>query len=248
MKSPKILHAALNPSVQKPRHSSLLLWAVLIMVMLSGLLYVGSQVKELRMEKPFVPANNPSPDLSESITSNPHKSVPLTFDKILATLKSQQLINPVLYKTHLILKSDGAHDDLQHRDALWQSGQRQFILIQATVRAGVDLSELTQQSLQVKSPAILHLPPARIQQTQIDRVTTYDVKTGQPSTVQMGLSLTSDQEKNIRTQIEQEFCQSGVLRTATEDTQQHVIELLDQMNVSLIVRVVEPIGCGPAAS
>ncbi len=249
MKSAKNFPTASNHAAQQPRHSSLLLWAVLIMVMLSGLVYLGSKVKEQRMEKPSVLSNSPSANAVQDTTiAHPQKSVPLTFERILASLKSQQQINPVIYKTQIIIKNDEANDTAQNHHSLWQSGQQQITLIKASVRAGVDLSELSSQSLKTKAPVTLHLPPARINLIQIDSVTVYDVKTGQPSTVQMGLSLTRDQEKNIKAQVEREFCQSEVLRTATEDTQQHVIALLDQMSVSMIVRVVEPVGCVQAAS
>ncbi|GAC1381110.1 MAG: hypothetical protein NVS3B3_24250 [Aquirhabdus sp.] len=252
MKSPKTFPSAPNQAASKPRHSSLLLWTVLIMVMLSGLMYLGSRVKEQRMAKSTTPSNpsqnNPLQDLPETTKATPQKSAPQTFESILATLKSQQLINPVVYKTSLILKSDAASSDTQNQDALWQSGQHQLSLIKATVHAGIDLSELTVQSLSTKSPATIHLPPARISHTQINNVTMYDVKTGLPSTVQMGLSMTSDQEKNIKAQVEREFCQSEVLQAATEDTRQHVIALLDAMKITMVVRVSEPVGCQQAAS
>lgn len=252
MKSPKSLHSALNYAAQKPRDSSLLLWAMLIMVMLSGLVFLGAKVKEQRMTKPSVATtivqNSPMQDFPATIKTRPKNSAPLTFEKILATLKSQQLINPVIYKSQMILKNGETSDVAQNHHALWQSGQQQLTLIKATVYAGVDLSELSVQSLSTKSPVTLHLPPARISLTHIDSVTLYDVKTGQPSTVQLGLSLTSDQEKNIKAQVEREFCQSEVLQTATEDTRQHVISLLDTIGVSMIVRVAESAGCQQTAS
>lgn len=252
MKSPKTFSPASNHAAQKPRHSSLLLWTVLIMVMLSGLVYLGSKVKEQRMVKPSVPSNNPSinsvKNFPETTATIPEKNVPLTVEKIIATLKSQQFINPVVYKTNLVLKSEVPSDDLQNHDALWQSGQQQLTFVKATVYAGIDLSELTVQSLTTNSLLTLHLPPARITLTKIDNVTMYDVKTGQPSTVQLGLSLTNEQEKNIKAHVEREFCQSEVLQAATEDTRQHVIALLDSMKTTMVIRVVEPAGCVQAAS
>lgn len=248
MKSPKNIYTAPNYAAQKPRHSSLLLWSVLIMVMLSGLLYLGSKVKQQRIVPPSAHSNPPSQNLSETTNAHPPQNMPLTFENILETLKSQQLFNPVVYKTSMILKDEATIDSTQNHDALWQQGQPQLTLIKATVRAGVDLSELTAQSLSRKSPVTLHLPPAHIALIQINNVTMYDIQTGKPSTVQLGLSLSSDQEKNIKAQIEHEFCQSEMLQTATEDTRQHVIALLDTMNVSMIVRVAEPVGCVQAAS
>lgn len=248
MKSPKNIYTAPNYAAQKPRHSSLLLWSVLIMVMLSGLLYLGSKVKQ----QPILPSsehsNHPSQNLPEMTNAHPQQNVPQTFENILETLKSQQLFNPVVYKTSMILNDVATIDLAQNHDVLWQQGQQQLTLIKATVRAGVDLSELTAQSLSRKSPVTLHLPPARITLIQINNVTMYDIKTGKPSTVQLGLSLSSDQEKNIKAQIEHEFCQSEALQTATDDTRQHVISLLGAMGVSMIVRVAEPVGCVQAAS
>ena len=247
MKPPKILSMSQNDDPQQ-EHSSLLPLAVLIMVMLSGLLYLGARVKQQPIEKTTVPVNHPVQNLPESTKANLQKSVPQSFEKIITTLKSQQLINPVMYKTIFFLKNEEVHDDTQSHAALWQQGQQQLTLIQATVYAGIDLSELTPQMLSTKSPITLYLPPARIILTQINNVTMYDVKTGQPSTVQMGLSLTRDQEKNIKAQVERQFCESEMLQTTTEDTRQHVISLLDAMNISIVVRVAEPVGCSKTAS
>lgn len=243
MKSPKNIHSVHNHATQKSRHSSLLLWAVLILVMLSGLLYLGSKVKQHGFEKPREPSQNP---LQHSIAAtNPHlpQNISPTFEKILTALQAQKTINPVVYKTSIVLTDELIKEASRNHAALWQQGQQKLTFVKATVRAGVDLSELTEQSLSTNSPKTLHLPAARMTSTQIDNVTVYDVKTGQPSTVQLGLSLTSDQEKNIKAQVEREFCKSEVLRTATEDTQQHVIALLDAMNIAMIVRVTEPFGC-----
>ncbi len=248
MKSPKTLHSAQNHPAQKPRHSSSLLWPLLILVMLSGLLYLGSRVRQQWIVKPFEHSNNPSQHLPTTTRTNMPPTLTPQFGNILATLKSQQLINPVVYKTKIVLTNDVIGDATQNHDALWQHGQQQLTFIQATIRAGVNLSELNEQSLSSKAPITLHLPPARITLIQIDNITMYDVKTGQPSTVQMGLSLTSDQEKNIKAQVEREFCQSEVLQATTEETRQHVISLLDAIKVSMVVRVTEPVGCKQTAS
>ncbi len=248
MKPPKTLHSALNHAVQKPRHSSLLIWAVLILVMLSGLLYLGSRVKQQRIVPPSEHSHDPSQHLPDATNTNLSQNLLPTFEKILATLQAQHVINPVVYKTSLVLTDVVTTEASQNHVALWQQGQQQLTFVKATVHAGVDLSELSVQSLTVKSPVTLLLPPARITLTQIDHVTLYDVRTGQPSTVQMGLSLTSAQEQAIKAQIEREFCQSEVLLTTTEDTRQHVISLLDAMNISMIIRVTEPVGCQKTSS
>lgn len=242
MKSLKNQHLPLNHS-QKSRDSSLLLWAILILVMLSGLLYLGSKVRQQRQLLPS--ERHTHPVQPSRITTG---TTSFSLDNILAMLQAQHVINPVVYKTKLLLPSDMTSDTVQNHDGLWQQGQRQLTLVKASISAGVNLSELTTQSLSMKSPATLYLPPVRITQTQIESITMYDVKTGLPSIVQMGLSLTNDQEKNIKAQIKQDFCQSEVLQTTTEDTRQHMISWLDSMKISLVVRVAEPVGCANAAS
>ncbi|GEM_PF-3228120 len=248
MKSPKTLYSTLNHAAQKPRHSSLLIWAVLILVMLSGLLYLGSRVKQQRIVPSSEPSHDPSQHLPGTINPNLPQNLSPNFEKIVSTLQAQHVINPVVYKTSLVLTDVVTTEANQNHVALWQQGQQQLNFVKATVHAGVDLSELSVQSLSMKPHVTLHLPPARITLTQIDNVTLYDVRTGQPSTVQMGLSLTSAQEQAIKAQIEREFCQSEVLQTTTEDTRQHVISLLDAMNISMIIRVTEPVGCQKTAS
>ena len=245
MLPPKILRTMQHHVVKEPKHSSLLLWTLLIMVILSGLVYLGAKMQQLRTEKPTASANSQiSTSPSEGLPQSDQPSV----EKILDVLKSQQWINPVVYKTQMALNDDAVSGTTRTHDALWQKDQQQLTMVKATVYAGINLGELTPRDWSGKPSTTLYLPPARIRQIQIDQVTMYDVKTGQASTVQLGLSLTSDQEKVIRAQVEREFCQSDVLQTATEDTRQHVISMLDTMKISTVVRVAEPIGCQTTAS
>lgn len=239
MKSPKPLYSASNHSGRKPSHSSALIWAVLIIVMLSGLLYLGFKMKQQQMIEPTSTLKK---------TSQPHLASLTPFEKTLATLQAQQLINPVVYKMSVVMADDMTIAATQNHAALWQQGQQQLTFVKATVRAGVNLSELTMKNLNLKPSATLNLPPARIILNQIDNITTYDIKTGLPSTVQLGLSLTSMQERAIKAQIEREICQSDLLQTTTEDARQYVIALLATMNVAMNVQAAEPVGCLPAAS
>ena len=238
MKSPKDIHTNLQSMAHKPIHSSLLIWAVLIMVMLSGLLYLGVKIKQQRIVE------------TDSTLKKPpqSRSSPTPFEKALATLQTQQLMNPVVYKVSVVMADEVTSDATQNHAALWQQGQQQLTFVKASVRAGVDLSELTMKNLNLKPSATLNLPPARIILNQIDNITTYDIKTGLPSTVQLGLSLTSAQERAIKAQIERQFCQSDLLKTTTENTRQHVMAILATMNITMNVQTADPVGCLLAAS
>jgi hypothetical protein len=227
-------------TAQKPIHSSLLIWMVLIMVMLSGLLYLGVKIKQQRIVEPSSTSKKPTQPLPSTN--------PISFEKALATLQAQQLIYPVVYKISVVMAGETTTDATQNPAALWEHGQQQLTFVKATVRAGVDLSELTMKNLNLKPSATLNLPPARIILNQIDNITTYDIKTGLPSTVQLGLSLTSAQERAIKAQIEHQFCQSDLLQTTTENTRQHVMAILATMNITMNVQAAESAGCLPAAS
>lgn len=240
---------SLHPSeLSKNHHSNLLIWALLFMVMLSGLVYLGMKMKQRRLEHPTVPLNTPLQHSAVNTQVKPSQYNVVQFENILAKLQGYKVSDPVVYKMSMVLNDDVKSSGNQDHIALWQQGQKQLTSVKATVHAGIDLGALNLQSLSTKPPVTIHLPPARITLIQIDHVTVYDVKTGQPSTVQLGLSLTNAQESAIKAQIEREFCRSEVLKTTTENTHRHVISLLNEMNLSIIVQVAEPMLCMQTAS
>lgn len=222
------------------RHSSLLLWVVLIMIMLSGMMYLGFKVNEQRA------LGSSSQGKKRLATSNSH-DVASTNVHLLQTLQAQSLVGNLIYKTKMILP-DVSQETAPNPDALWQQGQKQLTLVQATVHVAVDLSTLTLQSLTGKNATSIVLPPARVMTTQMDSLTSYDTKTGLPSTVQLGLSMTSTQQQDIELQIEHDLCASGVLQAATEDARQRVVALLASARMSKTVMTTDPVLCRKNAS
>lgn len=223
------------------RHSSLLLWVVLIMIMLSGVMYLTYKVNEKHA------LDRSSKSEKKQASTFPHQ-VENTAARLLVDLQAQSLVGDLVYKTKMILPDTSSQEASLNRDALWQQGQKQLTLVQATVHVAVDLSELTLQSITGKNSASITLPPARIMATQIDSLTTYDIKTGLPSTVQMGLSMTSAQEQSINLQIEHDLCASGVLQTSTEEAHQRVVALLASKHISSAVTTTDPVLCRKSAS
>jgi len=223
------------------RHSSLLLWVVLIIIMLSGIMYLAYKVNEKHA------LGRSSKSEKQQAPTVPYQAEN-TAARLLADLQAQSLVGDLVYKTKMILPDTSSQEALLNRDALWQQGQKQLTLVQATVHVAVDLSELTLQSITGKNSASITLPPARIMATQIDSLTTYDTKTGLPSTVQLGLSMTSAQEQDVELQIEHDLCASGVLQTSTEDARQRVVALLTSEHISRIVTTTDPVLCRKSAS
>ena len=180
-------------------------------------------------------------------SSNQHH-IENTSAHVLEMLQAEQLAGSLIYKTKIILLDTASQDASLNRDALWQQGQKQLTLVQATVHVAVDLSELTSQSITGKNAASVILPPARIMETQIDSLTSYDTKTGLPSMVQLGLSMTSAQEQDVNLQIEHDLCASGVLQTATDDAHQRIVALLASKHITSVVTTTDPVLCRKAAS
>lgn len=231
----------LPPSeLPKSRHSSLLLWMVLIMIMLSGIMYIVFKVKEKHTQSASSKIQNPKN------ASNSHHAV-MGSEQFLETLQSQHSLGQFMYKTKIILPNT-ASSSATNREALWQQGQKQLTLVQATVHVAVDLSELTEQSFTGKRATPIMLPPARIISVQVDNLTSYDTKTGLPSTVQLGLSMTSEQSQDVEMQIEHDLCASGILQTATEDARQRVVALLVSEHVSRAVTTTDSALCRKSAS
>ncbi|MDE2420648.1 MAG: DUF4230 domain-containing protein [Gammaproteobacteria bacterium] len=212
------------------------------MIMLSGIMYLGFKVNEKHALRSSSKTGEQQPT-----STNPHHTEN-TPAHVLEILQAEQLAGSLIYKTKIILLDTTSQDTSPNRDALWQQGQKQLTLVQATVHVAVDLSELTLQSITSKNATSVVLPPARIMTTEIDSLTSYDTKTGLPSTVQLGLSMTSAQEQDVKLQIEHDLCASGVLQTSTDDAQQRVVALLASKHIPSAVTTTDPVLCRKAAS
>ena len=226
---------------RKHRHSGLLIWVVLIMIMLSGMMYLGFKVNEIH-------ALNASSDVAKQPTISHPQSQVNASEHLFKTLQAQPLVGQFIYKTKIFLPDTASPATAPNREALWQQGQKQLTLVQATVHVAVDLSELTLQSITGEKALYIVLPPARIIAMQVDNLTSYDTKTGFPSTVQLGLSMTSAQSQDIDLQVERDLCASGVLQTATENARQRVVGLLELAHVSKTVTTTDSSLCRKSVS
>jgi hypothetical protein len=144
-----------------------------------------------------------------------------------------------LYSTQMILPQNSVQDE----NALWQPNQQQLTIVQGTVLAGVDLGELTRQNLNFSAPASLQLPLAQMISVHLDDVSTYDIKTGRKSAVQLGVSMTESQLEDVRQQMKRNACMSGILQNASESTRKQVDVLLKSMSIAMAVNITNPLPC-----
>ncbi|WP_162818076.1 DUF4230 domain-containing protein [Aquirhabdus parva] len=213
-------------------HSKFLMWIALIIIMLLGISYVGFKANKQHA------ASASSQDLTAAASvSSPPMVTPA--DRILSTLPQLNVLVPVLYSTQMILPQISVQDG----SALWQPNQQQLTIVQGTVLAGVDLSELTRANLNLSAPASLQLPLAEMISVHLDDVSTYDIKTGQKSAVQLGTSMTESQLEEVRQQMKHNACMSGILQNSSESTRKEVEVLLKSMNIDMTVNVTNPLPC-----
>jgi hypothetical protein len=229
-----------SDSTNQPQ-SSLLIWVVLILIMLSGVMYLGFKVNQ----KHALDAS--SKGQKQQVAGSTHEDA-MTSERLLEMLQAQSLVGQLIYKTKIILPDTSSLATAPNRDALWQQGQKQLTLVEATVHVAIDLSDLLLQNLVEKNNTSVELPPARIISLQVDNLTSYDTQSGLPSTVQLGLSMTSAQSQDVELQIEHDLCASGILKTASEDARQHVAALLQSQHISRVVKTTDSVFCRKSPS
>ena len=221
------------PSVKLPRshHSSLWVWLILLVILLSGVMYLGFKINQRNALIAATKINSQKTNVYSHDAAADSKHV-------LQILRAQGLVGQSIYKTKIFLPDANLNSTASDRE-----GQQQVVMVDATVRIAVDLNELKTQSTSHKNPQSISLPRARIVAVQVDSVTSYDIKTGQPSTVQLGLSRTHTQSQSITAQIKRDVCTTGMLQIATEASRQHVVALLDLMHIPMIVQATAPAIC-----
>ncbi len=213
-------------------HSKFLMWIALIVILLLGVSYLAFKANKLHA------SNNLTQDMTAPAVIDTTSTASPT-EQILSTLPQLNVLVPVLYSTQMILPENAVQDG----SALWQPNQQQLTIVQGTVLAGVDLNELTRQNLNFASPASLQLPLAQILAVHLDDVSTYDIQTGQKSTVQLGVSMTESQLEDVRRQMKRNACMAGILQTASDSTRKHVDVLLKSMKLAMTTKVTNPLPC-----
>lgn len=119
---------------------------------------------------------------------------------------------------------------------IWKyiSNQKKLFVIPGTVTAGVDLSQLTQQDVQIHGKAItLTLPPSRILDTSLDEqnIKVYDISTGLAIIFQNMDPNTQDQILTAaKASFQNDACQKGdILQKAADNARQQFIPFLTEL-------------------
>lgn len=126
---------------------------------------------------------------------------------------------------------------------LWQDQQRGLFIASGRVVAGLNLSRLTTDQVQVSADGRrihIDLPPVEMLSISLDKTEIYDLNTGLMGLMRIDPALLTQAQQAARLQIGHTACQSGVLKIANDNAQKQVQALfaLTQAEVSVTAAAV----------
>lgn len=129
---------------------------------------------------------------------------------------------------------------------LWQDQQKGLFVVSGRVIAGLDLSKLTAQQVQVSADGKtihIQLPAVEIFSTNLDKIELYDIQTGLFGLVDVDPQIFSSAQAAARQQIYSTACQGGVLKTANLNAQKHIQTLFALTQAQVTVSVAPLPSC-----
>lgn len=209
-------------SIDRQRSSNVLPWILLVLVLLGGGVYFGRE----RIAR-FLISATPTQSPASSIST-------LTGPGVLRRIQSLNNLETVAFRIETVVTSDKAGTWWK----LWQDKQSAVFIADGTVIAGIDLSELQPQDVEVSSDGTrvrVTLPAAKILHTNLENMRTYDYKTGLFGLVNLDPKLLEQAQQDARARIQETACTSDILTTATSNGQRQIEGLFSMMNVQVTV-------------
>jgi hypothetical protein len=125
------------------------------------------------------------------------------------------------------------------------SDQRKLFVVPGHVTAGVDLSKLTKEDVQIHGKAItLNLPPSQVLDTSLDEqnIQVYDISTGIASFFQnMDPNVQDKILAAAKVSLQKDACDQGILRQASQNAQQQFTSFLTELGFTSVT-VNAPVG------
>lgn len=121
---------------------------------------------------------------------------------------------------------------------LWQDEQKALIVASGRVAAGLNLSKLTDEQVQVSEDGkAIHikLPAVEILSSSLDKTDLYDIQTGLFGFVDMDPKLLTEAQVAARKQIIATACKSGILNIATQNAQKQIEALFTLTQAKITV-------------
>lgn len=170
----------------------------------------------------------------------------LTTDGVISQIQSLNRLQTVAYNVDTVITAQKEGNWYK----LWQDKQKALFVAHGRVQAGVDLNELSADSVQISEPddtnkqtAVITLPPAKVFETYLDNIEVYDIDTGLFGVMPTDPQIFSQAQVAGKKQVLATACKSDILKLATENAQKQVESLFALANVQVTVNVVPSKGC-----
>lgn len=145
----------------------------------------------------------------------------ITSEGVLARIQALNNLETVAYYVETVVQTSREGQWY----LLWQDGQRGLFIAKGQVRAGLNLSKLSAQQVQVSpdgKQVRIQLPPAQVLSMGLDTIQTYDLKTGMGNLVPVDRQIIDAAQPAARQQMLRTACASGILRVATDNARQQM--------------------------
>ncbi|MEI6775946.1 MAG: DUF4230 domain-containing protein [Chloroflexales bacterium] len=115
----------------------------------------------------------------------------------------------------------------------WQDGQSALFVANGSVVAGINLSRLTADDVRVSTDGKtvrITLPPAEILNVSVTDLNAVDTKTGILGLIKLDEGLRQQAMQDARSRLQTIACESGILKTATENSTHDIERLFTLMD------------------
>ncbi len=136
---------------------------------------------------------------------------------------------------------------------LWQDKQKALFIAHGKVQAGMDLSLLSADMLDIrfaeglkenektidKATIYIDLPKAQIFEVYLDNIEVYDWQTGMMGMVDTDPKILTQAQASAKNQVLKTACKNGILQTATDNAKQQISHLFTLTGVKVVVKTTE---------
>lgn len=163
----------------------------------------------------------------------------LSRDGVITKIQSLNRLQTVVYHVDTVIQS--------HKQGtwyrLWQDEQKGLFIAHGRVQAGIDLSQLNTEHVEVSADGQqvkIKLPPAQIFETYLDKIEVYDVKTGLFNILDIDPAIFNQAQTEGKQQVLASACKADILTLANENAQKQIQTLfgLAQLQVQVETSMV----------
>lgn len=158
----------------------------------------------------------------------------LSTQGVVNKIQSLNRLQSVVYHVDTVIQS--------HKEGtwyrLWQDEQKGLFIAHGRVQAGIDLSQLKAEHVEISADGQqvkIQLPPAQIFETYLDKIEVYDVQTGLFNLFDIDPQVFNQAQTEAKQQVLASACKADILKLANENAQKQVQTLFGLAQVQVQV-------------